>query len=100
MAGIHYIQEDLSEEELEKFPDALPMEKAIAKLRDEITGLLMLRYRGQSRELSMCLARLDEARLWAIAEKEKTKEVVIVDRAGGLRSVTTDTPDAREPAHV
>lgn len=56
----------------------LPLEKAVAKLRDEVTGIHMGRHRGNSRELGMLIAKLDEAHHWAVSYGLKTGRLTLV----------------------
>lgn len=60
--------------------DGLPMVRALGSMSDEIAALLMTRHAGQSRELSLILTKLDEARLWAIAYSEKVGTHVVIDK--------------------
>lgn len=69
----------------------LPMVAAIRKMRDEVTGLSMMRHRGQNRSLSMVIAKLDEAELWATRWAVESGRSMIVDREELLRSSETPT---------
>lgn len=85
---------------------------AIQSLRDEVTGLLMQGFGGQQRSLSFVLAKLDEARHWALQFGEETHAIALVDRGPILKlvqenygangipadpaTVTTDTTDPRD----
>lgn len=63
----------------------LPLHTAIQKLRDEVTAYAMKSHGGASRELVMVMAKLDEARHWAVAHKLATRELQLVDRAAIFR---------------
>lgn len=66
--------------EIDGGTDGLPMVTAIGSMSDEIAALLIARHGGHSRELSMLLTKLDEARLWAIAYSEKVGTHVVIDK--------------------
>jgi len=82
--------------------DARPLIKAIEALRDEVSVLAVRGHGHGSRNLSLVLTRLDEARLWAteyaLAERHSH---ILVDKAqykAGLdatadSTVRTDTPE-------
>lgn len=81
----------------------MPMERAIGKMRDEVTGVAMLRHNGHNRELAMVMTKLDEAKQWAIEYAIKTGRLAIVDRTEVIKAVTdtTDTTDRNgASAHV
>lgn len=86
----------------------LPMVEALAKIRDEVTGVLMQRHRGANRELAMVITKLDEARLWASEYDHQTLRRVTVDRTKVLRDMaeararadTTVTTDGSEVSSV
>lgn len=86
-----YIRELLSEPERENHPEALRMDRAIHKLRDEITGVQMERHRGHDRELAFVLAKLDEAAQWALTYLEKVGQVTVFDRGALLKDGTVAT---------
>ena len=67
----------------------LPLYKAIAKLRDEVTGYAMTTYHGRNRELALVMTHLDEARHWAIAHGVANGELSVVDRADILKATET-----------
>lgn len=77
--------------ELDPDRGQLTMDRAIAKLRDEITGVSMDRHRGNSRELAFVMAKLDEARQWAITYLETRAEVQLVHRAEIMQRATDTT---------
>lgn len=67
---------------VKEFDDSgeLPMHRAIQKLRDEVTGVAMRNYGGRNRELSLVMAKLDEAHQWAVSHGVATGKLAIVDR--------------------
>ena len=67
--------------------DALPMDAAVRKLRDEITGVAMARHRGSNRELAFAMAKLDEAELWLQRYFINSGSHVLIDK----RRFATDT---------
>lgn len=80
----------------------LPMDRAIAKVRDEITGVAMQRHQGHSRELSLCLTKLDEARHWAIEYLVNRGASILIPKADVLAAAAAiadaDTTDTTDPA--
>ena len=85
------IREMLEEAELAAHPDALRMDRAIGKLRDEVTGAAMRLHRGQNRNLSLVITKLDEAQLWAQRWLEETGQSTRVDRGKLLADGTVAT---------
>lgn len=73
-----YLKESL--EDNEESETARPLTDVLQSLSDEVAGYLMMNYRGHSRELSMILAKLDEARLWAVSHGSKIGTHAIVDK--------------------
>lgn len=78
-------------EELNEDDSGLRMDRAIARLRDEIAVLHFEHTRGHNRELAMALASLDEARHWAVEYLIGRGRLVLVDRREILREVTEAT---------
>ena len=70
---------------------ALPMDKAVSKLRDEITGYAMLAHNGHDRCLSMAMAKLDEARMWVKEYHEQRGTYVTVDKRRFVTDTTEET---------
>lgn len=52
----------------------------LRSISDEVAAHLMTTYRGHSRELAMVLAKVDEARMWAIEHGLKTGSLVLIDK--------------------
>ena len=67
--------------DLDNPDEGLPIDRAIVKLTDEITAVHMMNSHGRQRELSMCITKLQEARLWAVAYGEATGSHAIIPRA-------------------
>ena len=88
--------------ELEGSDSDLRMDRAIAKLRDEVTGVTMQGHRGHNRNLAMVITKLDEARQWAVCYLEEIGGVALIDRSAVLAAVTDETDEtiAGELKHV
>lgn len=77
------------------------MVEVVTTLRDEVAAYLGLRYRGQSRELSMALAKLDEAKGWLIEHGTRAGTHVVIDkRKFPIPSTDTTVTTDREEAPV
>ena len=70
--------------------EGMAMDKAIARMRDEVIGVQMRDHRGHNRELALAITKLDEATLWAQRYRETIGAVTVVPRDDLLRKVTTD----------
>ena len=57
----------------------------IAALRDRVMQKLISSYSGSNRSLSMVIAKLDEAELWAIKQAKESGRLAVVDRSVILR---------------
>ena len=64
----------------------LELHRAVQKLRDEVTGIAMSQFHGHNRELSMVIAKLDEAKQWAIEWGVATGRLSLVDRREVLQT--------------
>ena len=73
---------------------------AIPKLRDELTGVMMDRHRGNDRNLAMALARLDEAHHWVLNYLESQGAILIMPRQEILQAAYADTTDKTVPEGV
>lgn len=94
--SIVYSREFLEESELAAHPEALRMDRAIRKLRDEVTGTAMKFHRGQNRNLALVITKLDEASMWAERWLEEAGQIAKVDRGSLIGSATVAT-DATLP---
>lgn len=77
----------------------LELHRAIQKLRDEVTGIAMVQFHGRNRELTMVMAKLDEAAQWAISHGVATGKLSVVDRREVLQ-LASQMADRREQSGV
>lgn len=75
--------------ELDEGQGELTLDRALAKMRDEVRAVMLDRHRGNSYELAHVVAKLSEARLWAIQYGEATGSLTVVDRASLLKTAAT-----------
>lgn len=88
-----YIKESLQDNEGDG--TELPILVALRKMRDEVTGIAMMKHRGQNRALAMVITKLDEAEQWATRWAIETGRVMIVNREDLLRDTTHATHETR-----
>lgn len=89
--SVVYTREFLEEAERAAHPEALRMDRAIRKLRDEVIGTQMKLHRGQNRALALAITKLDEAALWAEAWLTESGQIAKVDRGRLLADGTVAT---------
>lgn len=76
--------------ELDSERGTLPLHKLIRKLRDEVAAFNFQVNRGQSRELSLVVAKLEEAEGLAILAGVSRGTLAVVDRAKILQAAFPD----------